>query len=50
MPGLHGCSAGDAGFKSEEAGMIEALRTPDERFADLAGFSYPPSYVEDLPG
>jgi haloalkane dehalogenase len=30
--------------------MIEALRTPDERFADLPGFSYAPSYVEDLPG
>ena len=30
--------------------MIEALRTPDERFADLPGFSYTPSYVEDLPG
>ena len=30
--------------------MIEALRTPDERFAGLPGWDHPPSYVEDLPG
>lgn len=29
---------------------IEALRTPDERFAFLPAFPYTPSYVEDLPG
>lgn len=26
------------------------LRTPDERFADLPGFAYPPRYADDLPG
>lgn len=30
--------------------MIEALRTPEERFEGLPGWDYPPSYVEDLPG
>ncbi len=30
--------------------MIEALRTPDERFADLPDFDFPVEYVEDLPG
>ena len=29
---------------------IEALRTPDERFAFLPAFPYTPNYVEDLPG
>ncbi|MCR9094456.1 MAG: haloalkane dehalogenase [bacterium] len=29
---------------------IEALRTPDERFAFLPAFPYAPNYVEDLPG
>ncbi len=29
---------------------IEALRTPEERFALLPNFPYPPHYVEDLPG
>jgi len=29
---------------------IEALRTPDERFANLPDFAYPPQYVDDLPG
>ncbi len=29
---------------------IEALRTPDERFADLPDFPYPPNYIDDLPG
>ncbi len=29
---------------------IEVLRTPDDRFADLAGFAYPPQYIEALPG
>ena len=29
---------------------IEAKRTPDERFADLPGYDYPPHYVADLPG
>jgi haloalkane dehalogenase len=29
---------------------IEALRTPEERFANLPDFAYPPQYVEDLPG
>ncbi len=29
---------------------IEALRTPDERFASLPGFDFAPHYVDDLPG
>jgi haloalkane dehalogenase len=29
---------------------IEALRTPDERFAGLPGYDFEPNYVEDLPG
>ena len=29
---------------------IDALRTPDDRFADLPDFDYTPHYVEDLPG
>lgn len=29
---------------------ISALRTPDERFADLPDFPYQPRYLEDLPG
>ncbi|MEM9707125.1 MAG: haloalkane dehalogenase [Pseudomonadota bacterium] len=29
---------------------IEALRTPDERFADLPNWPYAPNYVDDLPG
>ncbi|MEL7028440.1 MAG: haloalkane dehalogenase [Pseudomonadota bacterium] len=29
---------------------IEALRTPDERFANLPGWSFTPHYVDDLPG
>jgi haloalkane dehalogenase len=29
---------------------IEALRTPDDRFADLEGWSYEPRYFEDLEG
>jgi len=30
--------------------MVEALRTPEERFVDLAGFSYDPVYIDDLKG
>jgi len=29
---------------------IEALRTPDGRFANLPGFTFAPRYVDDLPG
>jgi haloalkane dehalogenase len=29
---------------------MEALRTPDERFADLPDFDFPVGYVDDLPG
>lgn len=29
---------------------IEALRTPDDRFADLPGFHWKPRYVDELPG
>lgn len=29
---------------------MEALRTPDDRFADLPDFPYPPHYVDDLSG
>ena len=29
---------------------IEALRTPDERYASLPGFALAPHYLEDLPG
>ena len=30
--------------------MVEALRTPDDRFRGLPGWDHPPSYVENLPG
>ncbi len=30
--------------------MIEAIRTPDERFKDLPGFPFTPHYLEDLAG
>lgn len=30
--------------------MITALRTPDERFESLPGFSFEPNYIEGLPG
>lgn len=29
---------------------IEAKRTPDERFADLPGYAFPPHYTDTLPG
>jgi haloalkane dehalogenase len=29
---------------------MDALRTPDERFVDLPGFSFAPNYTEELPG
>lgn len=29
---------------------IEALSTPDERFADLPAWDYAPKYIDDLPG
>ncbi len=29
---------------------IEALRTPDARFANLPGWDYAPNYIDDLPG
>lgn len=29
---------------------IEALRTPDERFSNLPGWTYAPKYIDDLPG
>jgi len=29
---------------------MQTLRTPDERFLDLPGYSYTPRYVQDLPG
>lgn len=29
---------------------VNALRTPDDRFADLPDFPFPPHYVDDLPG
>lgn len=29
---------------------IEALRTPDDRFADLPGYTFAPHYRDDLPG
>ncbi len=29
---------------------IKALRTPDDRFAELPGFPYAPNYAADLPG
>jgi hypothetical protein len=29
---------------------IEALRTPDERFANLPGWNYTPRYTDTLPG
>ncbi|AWM77695.1 haloalkane dehalogenase [Phenylobacterium parvum] len=30
--------------------MIDALRTPDERFANLPDFPWAPRYIDDLPG
>ena len=30
--------------------MIEAVRTPDERFEDLPGYNFSPNYIDDLPG
>lgn len=30
--------------------MGEVLRTPDERFEDLAGYDFVPNYIDDLPG
>jgi haloalkane dehalogenase/tRNA(adenine34) deaminase len=30
--------------------MVDALRTPDSRFADLPGYSFAPHYLEDLAG
>ena len=29
---------------------METLRTPDDRFSDLPGYSFTPNYVDDLPG
>ena len=29
---------------------IEAVRTPDERFATLPDYGFAPNYVETLPG
>ncbi|MEL6258856.1 MAG: hypothetical protein AAFQ67_07355 [Pseudomonadota bacterium] len=29
---------------------IDALRTPDDRFEALPGWSYKPNYLDDLPG
>ncbi len=29
---------------------VSALRTPDDRFADLQDFPFPPHYVDNLPG
>lgn len=28
---------------------MKVLRTPDERFANLPGYAYPPNYIDDLP-
>ena len=33
-----------------EVSAPEYLRTPDERFDDLPGYSFTPHYTEDLPG
>ena len=30
--------------------MIEALRTPEDRFSNLPGYGFAPHYVDDLPG
>ena len=30
--------------------MIEAVRTPDERFENLPGYNFSPNYVDNLPG
>lgn len=29
---------------------MSSLRTPDECFLNLSGFSFSPNYLEDLPG
>ena len=34
----------------EEIQMIKALRTPDERFADLPDYPFQPNYTEGLEG
>ena len=30
--------------------MTDILRTPDERFANLAGYPFAPHYIDDLAG
>lgn len=34
----------------EDRPMIDSLRTPEERFADLPDFPWTPRYIDDLPG
>lgn len=35
---------------SEAETVLEALRTPDDRFADLPDYPWAPHYIDDLPG
>lgn len=35
---------------ADTAAAIKSVRTPDERFAGLADWPYPPNYIDDLPG
>jgi hypothetical protein len=30
--------------------MIQALRTPDERFLNPSGYPFSPNYIDNLPG
>src|SRR6185437_8438728 len=34
--------------KESETAMIDALRTPDDRFRDLPGYAFTPRYADDL--
>lgn len=45
-------SGGDGGAPDDSDGgvLIAALRTPDERFADLPGYPFEPNYVTVDPG
>ena len=57
LPGESRASAGDNVARLNTfwdrqypPGMIDSLRTEDNRFANLPGWSYEPQYVFDLPG
>lgn len=37
-------------YQNRGFAIVRALRTPDERFDHLPGYSFDPNYMEDLPG